>query len=98
MPFVEYDELPEGFEAADVVPRADYDAVIAERDQVIEQRDGAISRAQVAEDEARKAKAKYADAFLTTASRVKEMHRRDVKSEGRPHTFSELFSTHDRTA
>ena len=98
MPYVYYDELPEGYEEADVVPRSEYDAAITERDEVTAQRDGLVTRVEVAEDEARKAKAKYANAFLANAAQVKQMHERDVKSEGRPHSYKELFRNHDRTA
>lgn len=65
MPYIEVETLPEGAEEADVVTRAEYEAVLAERDSTIQQRDDALTRIEEAEKEVRDTKAKYADAILS---------------------------------
>lgn len=65
MPFIEVEEIPEGVEAADVVARADYDAIVAERDTTMQQRDDALTQIEEARKEVRDTKAKYADAILS---------------------------------
>lgn len=92
MPYAYYEELPEGIEAADVVDRSEYDAVITERDEIATQRDGAIERAESAEADARKAKEKYANAFLTTPNRVKEEQKANVKKDSGVQSFAQLFA------
>lgn len=64
MPYIEVDELPEGTKEADVVPRSDYDAAIAERDEYATQRDGAITQIEEANKAMREAQAKYAGLML----------------------------------
>lgn len=64
MPYIMVEEVPEGMEAVDVVPRADYDAAVTERDEYAQQRDEALGRIQQAEQDARDAKARYADYIL----------------------------------
>lgn len=95
MPYVLMEEVPEGMAPADVVPRKEYDAVVTERDELVTQRDGLVSRAETAEKDARAAKQKYADAFLTSASQIKAATEKDVKSESKPHTYEELFGGRD---
>lgn len=68
MPYIEVEEVPEGTEAADVVSRADYDAVVQERDSTIEQRDTALGRISEMERSVREAKAKYAEAVLNSGT------------------------------
>ena len=91
MPYIEVDEIEEGYEAADVVARSEYDAVISERDEVVTQRDEAIVRAETAEADAKKMRDKYAKAFLTTPQRIKEETEEDVKKESRKRSFSDLW-------
>lgn len=64
MPYIEVDVLPEGSTEADVVPRADYDAAIAERDEYATQRDDAITQIEEANKAMREAQAKYAGLML----------------------------------
>ena len=69
MPYIMVEEVPEGMEAVEVVPKSDYDTVAAERDQYQQQRDDALERIGAAEEAAREAKAKYADYILGAGSR-----------------------------
>jgi hypothetical protein len=64
MPYVFYEELPEGMEEADVVERAELDSTLSELETAREQRDQAIERAESAEDSLRKSREKYANTFL----------------------------------
>ena len=64
MPYVYYDELPEGMEAAEVVEQANYDALANELAGAISQRDEALDRLEKSQRETRDAKAKYASLVL----------------------------------
>lgn len=92
MPYYYFEEVNEELEEANVVSREDYDAVITERDEVYSQRDEAIARAEQAEEDLRKEKNKYANAFFTNGDRVKQWHNEDVRKDGQVQTFEELFS------
>lgn len=98
MPYYFHEEEIEGEEAADVVTREDYDAVITERDEVMGQRDDAISRAEVAETKLTEARNKYANAFFNTRDGAKKEQADDIKRESKVATFAELFSGRDRNA
>lgn len=93
MPYVFYEELPDGMEEVDVVPRTDYDAIVAERDSTIEQRDNALASIEEARKEVRDVKAKYADYVLSASS--KPQQKQEPKSEpvksSLPVSASELF-------
>lgn len=93
MPYVFYDELPEGMEEVDVVPRSDYDTILAERDNTIQQRDDALARIEEANKEVRDVKAKYADYVLSASS--KPQKKQDPKTEpvrsSLPVSASDLF-------
>lgn len=91
MPYIYVDELEEGQTEAEVVDRADYDAVITERDEVLTQRDTAIERAETAETELKAQKQKYADAFFSTPEGAKRWQNEDVRKDGRAYTFGQLF-------
>lgn len=92
MPYVEYDVVPDGMEAADVVPRADYDAVVTERDEVRTQRDGLIERAQVAESSYEKMREKYANAFIKSQSGTSQDLPKVTKHDTTVTSFAQLFS------
>lgn len=64
MPYVYYDELPDGLEAADVVSQEHYDALADELAASNGQRDEALEQIEEARKEAREARAKYAQAIL----------------------------------
>ena len=93
MPYVWREEAEEGDDVRDVVERSEYDAVIVERDELMTQRDGLIERAEAAEEGWRQSRNKYADAFITSAARAKQDQRKDVKEDGKPSTFGDLFKT-----
>lgn len=91
MPYVYREELGEGEVEADVVERADYDAVIVERDELVTQRDTLIERAETAEKGWAESRNKYADAFLTSPARIKKEQEEDVRRDGLPHSYQQLF-------
>lgn len=88
MPYVFYDELPEGLQEADVVERAELESLNEELEQAREQRDQAIERAQAAEKGWEESKQKYANTFL----RSKPPEPNPPKPlDLRPQTINELF-------
>ena len=93
MPYVFYDVLPDGMEEIEVVPRSDYDAIIAERDSTIEQRDSALARIEEARKEVRDVKAKYADYVLSASSKTqqKQESKTEPVKSSLPVSASELF-------
>ena len=93
MPYVFKEVLDEDEIEAEVVSREDYDAVLKDRDEILTQRDEAITRAETAEAGWAESRNKYADAFLTSPARVKREQAENVKKDGTPHTFAELFAT-----
>lgn len=64
MPYVFYEELPEGLEAADVVSHEHYDTLAEELAATVEQRDQALETLETSRRETREAKAKYAKFIL----------------------------------
>ena len=97
MPYVYREELGEGEVEADVVERSDYDAVIVERDELATQRDTLIERAETAERGWAESRNKYADAFLTSPARIKKEQEEDVRSDGLPHSYQQLFDMRGTT-
>lgn len=91
MPYIEVEELPEGVEAADVVLRSDYDAVVAERDSTIEQRDDALTQIRDAQDREREARAKYAQLVLDSAQNHEPEPKTEPKTKAKPITTASLF-------
>ena len=91
MPYVFYDELPEGLEAAEVVEQANYDALADELAGVISQRDEALEHLEEARKETRAAKSKYADLILNSGP--KDGKKADPKPDDRPKgvTIKSLF-------
>lgn len=93
MPYVFYEELPDGMDEVDVVPRADYDALVEERDSTIQQRDDALTQIEEARKEVRDVKAKYADTILT-ANRKSKTEPKPEPKRSKPSlamSTSELF-------
>lgn len=72
MPYVWYDELPEGLEAAEAVAQDHYDALADELAGVNEQRDEALTRLEESRRETRAARSKYADLILGSDKEKKE--------------------------
>lgn len=64
MPYVFYEELPEGAEAASVVSQESYDALAEELAGAMDQREEALTQIEEARKEARETKAKYAQMIL----------------------------------
>ncbi len=64
MPYVFYEELPEGAEAASVVSQESYDALAEELAGAMGQREEALTQIEEARKEARETKAKYAQMIL----------------------------------
>lgn len=94
MPYVFYEELPEGVEEVDVVPRADYDTLVEERDSTIQQRDDALAQIEEARKEVRDVKAKYADTILSANKKPTQQPKPEPK-KSKPTlamSTSELFS------
>ena len=93
MPYIEVETIPEGMEEADVIPRADYDSVVGERDSIATQRDEALAQIESANKAAREAQSKYAELVLGMGkSPVNQEENQEHKSVvGR--TISGLFRT-----
>lgn len=92
MPYVWYDELPEGLEAAEAVAQDHYDALADELAGVTEQRDEALTRLEESRKETRAAKSKYADLILGSNKDTKkepEDTKRDMPKGTR---ISDLFA------
>ena len=79
MPYVWYDELPEGAEAAEVVTQEHYDRLADELAGTITQRDEMIERLEEARREARETKSRYAQMILDGSK-----HQRGDEPEERP--------------
>lgn len=90
--WVEDYSLTEESDVRDVVERTDYDQLVTERDGLVEQRDALLERAETAEKGWEEAKNKYADAFITSPSRMKRDQEDDVERDGRASTYQQLFS------
>lgn len=90
MPYIMVEEVPEGMEPVDVVPRADYDAAVSERDQYAQQRDDALGRIAQAEQDVRDAKARYAD-YILGGNKQTEPPKKEPPTHG-PISAKQLFS------
>ena len=90
MPYIMVDEIPEGYEPADVIGREEYDKVIEERDSYEKQRDDAIAKINDAEKEVREAKAKYAD-YILSGSNQQQKQTESKKIEHGALSARELF-------
>lgn len=90
MPYVYYEELPDGLEAADAVSQEHYDALADELAASNSQRDEALEQIEEARREAREAKAKYAQAILDGNPEPKPDPKPEHKVKGT--TISDLFA------
>ena len=81
MPYVYYEELPEGLEAADVVSHEHYDTLADELAATVEQRDQALETLESSRRETREAKAKYAK-FVLDAN--KQQTQKEPEDEPKP--------------
>ena len=89
MPYVYYDELPEGLEAAEVVSQENYDALADELAGTITQRDEMIDRLEEARREARETKSRYAQMILDGSKNTQNESKPEVKP--RATTIDSLF-------
>ena len=90
MPYVFYDELPDGLEAADVVSQEHYDALAEELAGTITQRDEMIERLEEARKEARETKSRYAQMILD-GSKGEPDKKEEPKDKPRATTIKSLF-------
>lgn len=91
MPYVYYDELPDGLEAADVVTQEQYDALADELAASNGQRDEALTQIEEARREAREARAKYAQAILDGKHRQEPDPKQDPEPKHKAATIASLF-------
>jgi hypothetical protein len=92
MPYVYYDELPDGLEAADVVSQEHYDALADELAASNGQRDEALTQIEEARKEAREARAKYAQAILDGKNRQEPEHEDEPDTKSKGTTIADLFA------
>jgi hypothetical protein len=94
MPYVYYEELPEGLEAADVVSHEHYDTLAEELAATVEQRDEALEHLEASRRETREAKAKYASFILDANKQGKQKEPEETpKPKGK--TVADLFAIKD---
>ncbi len=72
MAYIFVEEIPEGFEEAEVIPIDDYNNLQETLNETIKQRDEAVERAVTAEEGWQKAREKFANTFLSTPAKIKE--------------------------
>ena len=91
MPYVYYEELPEGAEEAQVVSHEHYDTLAEELAATVEQRDQTLEALEAARRETREAKAKYAK-FILDAN--KQGSQREPEDDPKPKgkTVADLFA------
>ena len=92
MPYVYYDELPDGLEAADVVSQENYDALADELAESNGQRDEALTQIEEARREAREARAKYAQAILDGKPKQEPDPEPDPEPKPTGATIASLFA------
>lgn len=96
MPYVFREELGEGEVAADVIERDIADAITDERDALIAERDGLVAERDGLAQELSNAKAKFADAFLSSPDKMKQNVSDDNKKDGGAYSFDQLFKGRNR--
>ena len=106
MPYVFVEELAEGQEEADVMGAASYrelqtsldelqtslDGMTAERDELQRSYDEAVSARDSLEQELCEAKTKFANAFLSSPQKAKNVAAREVREQEKAMTFATLFT------
>lgn len=92
MPYVYYDELPDGLEAADVVSQEHYDALADELAASNGQRDEALEQIEEARREAREARAKYAQMILDNKPKQEPDPKQDPQPKPTGATIASLFA------
>ena len=91
MPYVYYDELPDGLEEAQVVSQEHYDALAEELSASNGQRDEALTQIEEARREAREARAKYAQAILDGKPKREDEPEQNPDPKTKAATIASLF-------
>lgn len=92
MPYVYYEELPEGAEAADVVPHEHYDTLAEELAATVEQRDQTLEALEDSRRETREAKAKYAKFILDANKQQGNQKEPEETPKPKGKTVADLFA------
>lgn len=92
MPYVYYDELPDGLEEAQVVSQEHYDAIAEELATSNAQRDEALEQIEEARREARDTKAKYAQMILDGKKQQEPDPKQDPEPKHKAATIASLFA------
>ena len=95
MPYVYYEELPEGAEAADVVSHEHYDTLAEELAATVEQRDQALETLETSRRETREAKAKYAKFILDANKQQGNQKEPEDGPKPKGKTVADLFAIKD---
>lgn len=98
MPYIFVEELTDEQEAADVVSREEYEAIIQERDNAVSEKetlqtnlDETIVDRDRLSEELNSAKTKFANAFLSSPQHAKDVQKSEMAEEETPKTFRTLF-------
>ena len=89
MPYVFYDEVPEGMEPSDVVERSEHESILESLRTAESMRDAAIKKAEELEKDLHEQKKKYAETFLSKPATNSLPAIEEPKHA--PQSFSELF-------
>ena len=98
MPYVYYDELPEGVEEARVRSEEEFsemqgalESATNARDELQREYDALVGERDNLAGELDDAKRKFADSFLSSPQKMKRENREDLRSEDAVTSFSQLF-------
>lgn len=91
MPYVYYDELPDGLIGERVVSQEHYDALAEELATSNGQRDEALEQIEEARREAREARAKYAQVILDGKPKQEPDPKQDPEPKAKAATIASLF-------
>lgn len=91
MPYVFYEEVPEGAEEADVVTRENYNLMVDERDEFAKQNASLAESLEQANSKTREVQKKYADALLGSQQTQRTQTKPKNTEKLAAQSFSELF-------
>lgn len=99
MPYIYVEELSEGMEEADVYQadefgalKASLDATISERDELRSVNENLVSERDNLAAELDDAKTKFANAFLSSPQKAKQVQEDEARTENKPSDFNSLFT------
>ena len=92
MPYVYYEELPEGAEEAQVVSHEHYDTLAEELAATVEQRDQTLEALEAARRETREAKAKYGKFILDAHKQQGSPKEPEDEPKPKGKTVADLFA------